>query len=147
MGKPSSEFMLALQKGLKEEFKKNPEWKANGIEVSFPGWDTDDQEPEQPVEPAPPKRKPTLEELQARVKARNALTGHICHAHNCKVAVPAKMFMCKKHWYMLPRAKRDAIYREYVDGQEVRKDPTPEYLKVMRECIEFVADKESKGKK
>jgi hypothetical protein len=142
MGKPS-EFMLKLQKGLKEEFKNNPEWKANGIEVSFPGWDTDDQQqPEQPAEPAPPKRKPTLEELRAAVKARKEY--HTCHARDCDVAVPPKMLMCKKHWYMLPKAKRDAIWREYTPGQEVRKNPTPEYLKVMRECIDFIDNLETK---
>jgi len=68
---------------------------------------------------------------------------HLCHARGCKTPVPPKMFMCKMHWYMIPKYMRDMVWEEYVPGQEVRKDPTEEYLEVTRIAIEAVAEKES----
>jgi predicted SPOUT superfamily RNA methylase MTH1 len=49
------------------------------------------------------------------------------------------MFMCKRHWFMLPKAMRDRVWEHYVPGQEVRKDPTEEYLFVTLECVNYVA--------
>lgn len=69
---------------------------------------------------------------------------HHCHARDCEVPVPPKMLMCRKHWFMLPREKQNAIWRHYVPGQEIRKDPTPEYLEAMQDAINAVARKEGK---
>lgn len=52
------------------------------------------------------------------------------------------MFMCRKHWYMLPKPMRDAIWHEYVPGQETRKDPTNEYLNVATRAVRWLAAKE-----
>jgi hypothetical protein len=52
------------------------------------------------------------------------------------------MFMCKKHWYMLPKATRDAVWAVYVPGQEERMDPTPEYLEVTSKAIANLAIEE-----
>lgn len=60
---------------------------------------------------------------------------HTCHAHGCEVAVPPKMFMCKRHWHSLPKEFRDAIWREYTPGQERTKTPTPRYLAVQQLAI------------
>ncbi len=67
---------------------------------------------------------------------------HTCHADSCQVHVPPKMFMCKKHWYMLPKAMRDEVWLTYALGQELRMDPSDEYLEVTQRCIDFVAAKE-----
>ena len=67
---------------------------------------------------------------------------HLCHATRCKVIVPPKMLMCRKHWYMVPKNLRDEVWSRYVPGQEIRKDPSSEYLDVMRRVIEAVAAKE-----
>jgi hypothetical protein len=67
---------------------------------------------------------------------------HLCHAKACEVAVPPKMFMCKRHWYMVPKPMRDEVWAVYVPGQEIRKDPTLEYLLVTQLAIEEVARKE-----
>lgn len=67
---------------------------------------------------------------------------HTCHARGCDVPVPPKMFMCRAHWYSLPKSMRDAVWAEYRTGQEVRKDPTDAYLIVTRECIDWLAAKE-----
>ena len=60
---------------------------------------------------------------------------HTCHAHGCDVAVPPNMFMCKRHWYSLSKAIRDAIWREYTPGQERTKAPTMRYLAVQQFAI------------
>jgi hypothetical protein len=67
---------------------------------------------------------------------------HLCHAWGCQVAVPPKMFMCRRHWFALPKRMRDAIWAEYRLGQEIRKDPTAAYLAVTDECIRWLAEKE-----
>jgi hypothetical protein len=68
---------------------------------------------------------------------------HTCHATGCTRAVPPKMFMCRPHWYSLPKAMRDAIWAAYVPGQERRKDPTPEYIAVARNAIQYLEAKEA----
>lgn len=53
---------------------------------------------------------------------------HTCHWPGCGKAVPTKLWGCKPHWFQLPKKIRDLIQATYVPGQEVRKDPNPEYL-------------------
>ena len=67
---------------------------------------------------------------------------HVCHANKCQTQVPPKMFMCKKHWFMVPQKLRDAIWREYRPGQEIRKDPSGAYLDVAHAAIVAVAEQE-----
>lgn len=67
---------------------------------------------------------------------------HTCHARHCTTAVPPKMFMCKQHWYMLPKDMRDKVWALYRPGQEVTKDPSMAYLNHAMACVNFVADKE-----
>lgn len=50
--------------------------------------------------------------------------------------------MCRRHWFILPKSLRDKVWKEYVPGQEIKKNPTKEYLEVMREAIDFVARSE-----
>lgn len=68
---------------------------------------------------------------------------HLCHAMNCKTRVPPKMFMCRPHWYMLPKAMRDRLWELYVPGQERRKDPTTEYIEHAMACVDHVAAREA----
>lgn len=65
---------------------------------------------------------------------------HLCHANGCNVPVPPAMFMCKPHWFALPKRLRDRIWATYVKGQEVTKTPTPEYLRAAREAIKWLDD-------
>jgi len=60
---------------------------------------------------------------------------HVCHATHCTVEVPPEMFMCRKHWYRLPKSYRDAIWAYYRPGQEVTKTPSREYLLAARAAI------------
>lgn len=52
------------------------------------------------------------------------------------------MLMCLRHWRMLPMSLRRKVWAAYVPGQEIRKDPTGEYLAAMREAVAAVAEKE-----
>lgn len=71
------------------------------------------------------------------------MSGHTCHADGCNTLVPPRMFMCRTHWFMVPKAMRDAVWDAYVPGQERRMDPTDEYLAVTRTAIDYVAAKEA----
>ena len=68
------------------------------------------------------------------------MSAHTCHAQGCEVPVPRRMFMCKPHWYALPKAMRDAVWAEYTPGQERNFElVTQDYLRVTREAINLVA--------
>lgn len=42
------------------------------------------------------------------------------------------MWGCKPHWFRLPKALRDAVWKAYVPGQEITKTPSRTYLAVAR---------------
>lgn len=52
------------------------------------------------------------------------------------------MFMCLTHWRKVPKTSQRAVWSAYVEGQEVRKDPTREYLDVTTRAIGQVAELE-----
>lgn len=62
------------------------------------------------------------------VKSQGQTRAHTCHWPGCERQVPPAMWGCKPHWFALPRHLRDAIWAWYVPGQEVRMDPSDEYL-------------------
>jgi hypothetical protein len=45
---------------------------------------------------------------------------------------------------MLPKSTRDAVWAVYVPGQEVRKDPTDEYIDVAWDAVRWLAVKEGR---
>lgn len=104
-------------------------------------------------------RPPTIDEMRAEIAAEKALRRktdarsivcrrsvpvvHHCHWPGCEKAVPPKMWGCREHWYRLPKHLRDRIWAAYVPGQEIRKDPSDEYIQVAKEvrdwCLEYMA--------
>lgn len=66
---------------------------------------------------------------------------HHCHARGCEVAVPPKIFMCRRHWYALPKPMRDAVWATYRPGQEIDKRPSREYLDASKQAIDWLAAK------
>ncbi len=52
------------------------------------------------------------------------------------------MFFCRAHWFSLPKAQRDAVWRAYRPGQTGDKRPSQEYLEVARRAIAYVAQQE-----
>lgn len=69
---------------------------------------------------------------------------HHCHAVGCTTRVPPKLFMCRTHWYMVPRPLRQAVWATYRPGQESDKRPSWEYLEATEEARRFVAELENK---
>ena len=67
---------------------------------------------------------------------------HTCHATSCNVAVPPEMFMCKRHWFSLPKPLRDAIWRTYRPGQCDDWNITHEYAEAARAAVKHIAAKE-----
>ena len=68
---------------------------------------------------------------------------HHCHAAGCRREVPPRLFMCRPHWYMVPKDLRDEIWRHHRPGQETDKQPSAEYLATARRAIAAVAAKEA----
>lgn len=71
------------------------------------------------------------------------MTGHVCHALRCAEEVPPRLLMCRRHWRKVPRRLQRALQAAYVPGQEARKDPSDEYLRIAGECVRVVADREA----
>lgn len=69
---------------------------------------------------------------------------HTCHATGCDVPVPPKMFMCKRHWFMLPKPLRDRIWMHYRPGQERDKKPSKEWLQAASDCIKWLNERKRK---
>lgn len=63
---------------------------------------------------------------------------HYCHWIGCQKVVPPAMWGCKKHWYQLPKKFRNKIWATYRPGQEITKDPSPQYRAVLREVQEWI---------
>ena len=69
-------------------------------------------------------------------------SGHHCHATGCRVAVPPEMFMCRRHWFALPAAMRNDIYRTYRPGQCDDWHISHAYANAARAAVRFIAAKE-----
>ena len=67
---------------------------------------------------------------------------HTCHATACRQRVPASMWGCRRHWFMLPKPLRDRVWTHYRPGQERDKSPSRAYLLAAREAVTFVATKD-----
>ena len=63
------------------------------------------------------------------------MSDHACHALLCKKAVPPRLFMCLPHWRRLPKKHKDAISAMYRSGQEIDKQPSPEYLVAQADAV------------
>lgn len=64
---------------------------------------------------------------------------HHCHAIGCERAVPPRLLMCAPHWRQVPGNLQRLIWRSYVKGQEIRKDPTALYLVAQAHVVAYVA--------
>lgn len=70
----------------------------------------------------------TLDEKRKYVARQRQTRNHTCHWPGCGKQVPPAMWGCKSHWFALPKALRDRIWRTYQIGQEVTKTPSSEYM-------------------
>jgi hypothetical protein len=66
---------------------------------------------------------------------------HTCHRTGCDTVIPPKLFMCGPDWRSLPPELQKRIWALYRPGQEIRKDPSAEYLEAAREAIAWLGPK------
>lgn len=76
----------------------------------------------------------------AYVKSQGQTRDHHCHWPGCDKPVPPAMWGCKKHWMMLPKYLRDAIWVAFNPGQEVNFTPSNEYLQVAAEVRQWIKE-------
>ncbi len=74
------------------------------------------------------------------VRAARQTRGHTCHWPGCDRQVPPAMWGCRSHWYALPKALRDRIWRTYRIGQEADGRPSREYLEAARAVQDWITD-------
>jgi cobalamin biosynthesis protein CobD/CbiB len=74
------------------------------------------------------------------------MSEHRCHALGCQKPVPARMFMCLAHWRLVPAALKAEVWRTYRRGQEIRKDPSAEYLEAAAAAIAAVRESEERAR-
>lgn len=67
---------------------------------------------------------------------------HTCHKPGCNVEVSPTLFMCKPHWFGLPLPLRKAIWLHYRKGQEVTKDPSPQYMEAAMAAVNWYRERE-----
>lgn len=67
---------------------------------------------------------------------------HTCHATNCNISIPPEMFMCRNHWFKLPKLIRNKIWETYRPGQCDDWNISHEYANAAREAVIFIANKE-----
>ncbi len=67
------------------------------------------------------------------------MTVHTCHWPGCPKAVQPRVWGCRPHWYALPKYLRDRIWATYRAGQEITKDPSPEYIRAARDVQAWIA--------
>ncbi|OBK92615.1 hypothetical protein A5646_03295 [Mycobacterium sp. 1245499.0] len=67
---------------------------------------------------------------------------HACHALRCTTPVPPKTLMCGRHWRMLPRSMRAAIWVNYRPGQEIDKQPSRTYLEAAWAAVDWIFEHE-----
>jgi hypothetical protein len=84
----------------------------------------------------------TVEQKVAHVRRATQTRSHRCHAEGCEVQVPPAIFMCKRHWFMVPKAIRYEIWGLYRVGQERDLSPSREYLDAAERAIAAVAKAE-----
>jgi hypothetical protein len=69
---------------------------------------------------------------------------HTCHAFECKKVTKPEMFMCFKHWKMVPRNLQLLIWKYYRPGQCDDWQISDKYAETAKLSIKSVAEKERK---
>ena len=54
------------------------------------------------------------------------------------------MWGCKAHWFKMPAVIRWRLLGTYVPGQEIRKDPSEDYLDAAREARDWIREQNRK---
>jgi hypothetical protein len=87
----------------------------------------------------------SIGEKVAHVRAARQSRHHECHWPGCARQVPPAMWGCREHWYRLPKAIRDRIWRAYRIGQEEDGRPSDAYLAAAREAQDWIRANDRTG--
>lgn len=79
------------------------------------------------------------------VRAQTQTRKHTCHWPGCGRQVPPAMWGCKPHWFALPKAIRDRIWKAYRPGQEDDRNVSLAYLEAAREAQAFALRQQKTG--
>lgn len=90
------------------------------------------QDPDAASVPVAAKRRYVQRQAQTRK--------HHCHWPGCEAQVPPAMWGCRAHWFKLPKALRDLVWRTYQPGQEVDMTPSDAYLAVADKVQEWIRE-------
>lgn len=66
-----------------------------------------------------------------------------CSAYKCEVEVSPKLFMCGRHWRMVPRRLQAQIWQHYRPGQESDGKVTRKYFQAAQAAIHAVSEREA----
>lgn len=66
---------------------------------------------------------------------------HHCHWPGCQRQVPPAMWGCPKHWFTLPKAIRDEIWRTFKPGQEKTMTPSPAYVAAAKRAQDWISQR------
>ena len=55
---------------------------------------------------------------------------HTCHAIHCKTKIPSKLFMCLRHWRMVPEELQDELWARYRVDNKIDKEGEESYFMV-----------------
>lgn len=72
---------------------------------------------------------------------------HTCHWTGCPKQVPPAMWGCKEHWFRVPQAIRDEIWKAYEAGQEESMTPSQAYLDAAEKAEKWIASQLTKKAK
>lgn len=87
----------------------------------------------------PKKDEITKEAKVAYVKKQSQFRNHHCHWPGCEEQVPPAKWGCYRHWMLLPKRLRDAIWAAYKPGQEkTMMRPSREYVRVAQEVQDWI---------
>lgn len=86
-----------------------------------------------------PEHQPVAEKVRY-VRSQGQTRDHHCHWPGCGKQVPPALWGCRPHWYRLPKALRDRIWRAYQPGQEIAMLPSREYLQVANDVQQWIRD-------
>lgn len=69
---------------------------------------------------------------------------HHCHAAGCSANVPPQMLMCKRHWFMVPKAIQSRVWATYREGQCDDWNITHAYAAAARAAVRAAALRENR---
>jgi len=67
---------------------------------------------------------------------------HHCHAIRCKVKTSARMFMCQKHWAMVPKKEQDKLLKRFDPVQVYTMKVSRAWVMQAMRCKLIVAEQE-----